>query len=153
MPFVMRVRGWLFSFGLRDCGKNLQVGANVMLRGLENISVGDDVYFAPGTVLLAGKSVTIGDGVQLAFYSVVTDGNHTIIDGSYRFGPRAESDVVISKGTWIGAHSTVVAGVYIGEGVLVGANSVVTRNLPSHCFAAGVPATVRRVGSDRGLDS
>lgn len=157
VPVLMRFRGFLFGFGMMGCGKNFQVAGNVMLRGLENISVGRDVYLAPGAVILAGKGVVLEDGVQVAFYSVLTDGNHTAKDGSYRFGLRSQSPILIGAGTWIGAHVTVVAGVKIGRCAVIGANSVVTREIPDGALAVGVPASVlsERRGdkrSERGVE-
>jgi acetyltransferase-like isoleucine patch superfamily enzyme len=144
MPVVRRLRGALFGIFMKHCGANFQVGFNVTIRGLENLSVGNDVYLAPGAVILAGLGITLEDGVQVAFYSVLTDGGHSLHEGSYRFGPRVQAKLHIAAGTWLGAHVTVVAGVHIGRGVIVGANSVVTRDIPDGVLAAGVPATVVR---------
>lgn len=144
LPSVRRLRGWLYALAMKRCGRNFQVGFNVTIRGLENLSVGNDVYFAPGVIILAGHDISLGDGVQLAFYTVLTDGGHTMKDASYRFGPRAQRRVCIESGTWLGAHVTVVSGVTIGRSVVIGANSVVTRDIPERVLAAGVPAEVLR---------
>lgn len=144
MPIVRRLRGVLYGAFMKRCGANFQVGFNVTIRGLENLCVGNDVYIAPGSVILAGLDITLEDGVQVAFYSVLTDGGHSLQEGSYRFGPRVQSQLHIAAGTWIGAHVTVVAGVRIGRSVIVGANSVVTRDIPDGVLAAGVPAVVVR---------
>lgn len=147
IPVVRRARGFFYGLFMHKCGTNFQVGFNVTIRGLENLSVGNDVYIAPGSVILAGTQIELGDGVQLAFYTVLTDGEHTLKEGSYRFGARAQRPVHIAAGTWIGAHVTVVAGVRIGRRVVVGANSVVTSDLPDGVLAAGVPAKVIRDSS------
>lgn len=144
LPSVRRLRGWLYGLLMRKRGSNFQVSFNVTIRGLENLSVGNDVYIAPGVVILAGKDISLGDGVQLAFYSVLTDGGHTRKDDSYRFGPRVQCPIRIDAGAWLGAHVTVVAGVTIGRCAVIGANSVVTRDIPSEVLAAGVPAVVLR---------
>jgi acetyltransferase-like isoleucine patch superfamily enzyme len=144
VPCVRRLRGRLYGFLMKRCGRNFQVGFNVTIRGLENFSVGDDVYIAPGSIILAGHDISLGDGVQLAFYTVLTDGGHTLKDSSYRFGAREQRPVRIEAGTWLGAHVTVVPGVTIGRSVVIGANSVVTRDIPDSVLAAGVPAVVVR---------
>jgi acetyltransferase-like isoleucine patch superfamily enzyme len=150
MPLVRRLRGLLYGVFMRRCGSNFQVGFNVTLRGLENLSIGNDVYIAPGSVVLAGADVSLEDGVQLAFYSVLTDGGHSLQEGSYRFGPRVEAPLHIAAGTWIGAHVTIVAGVRIGRSVVIGANSVVTKDIPDGVLAAGVPAVVVRKNLSEG---
>ncbi|MFW5525562.1 MAG: DapH/DapD/GlmU-related protein [Prevotella sp.] len=50
--------------------------------------------------------------------------------------------IVIGDNVWIGDKATVLAGVHIGEGVVIGANSVVTHDIPPYCVAVGNPATV-----------
>jgi len=137
---VRRLRGRLYGLGMRRCGRDFQVASGVYLAGLEYVAVGHHVYFARGTVLLAGEEVEIEDEVMLAPYCVVSDGNHTLCDASYRFGPRRNAPVRIGRGTWIAAHCTVVAGVRIGRGVLVAANSVVTRDVEDETAVGGVPA-------------
>ena len=54
----------------------------------------------------------------------------------------AERPVVIGDGSWLGHGTVVLPGATIGRHVVVGANSVVTGNLPDNCVAAGVPARV-----------
>ena len=49
---------------------------------------------------------------------------------------------MIGDDVWIGAHCTITDGVTIGEGAVVGANSVVTRDVPAYAIVAGVPARV-----------
>lgn len=146
---IRRLRGVLYGMGMKGRGRNFQVSSNVIIRGLENLTVGDNVYLAPGVVVLAGDSISLGNDVQVAFYCVLTDGNHTANDGSYRFGARAQSPIRIEAGSWIGSHVTVVAGVRIGSGVVIGANSVVTRDIPDGVLAAGVPAAILRDPSNR----
>lgn len=145
-PSIMRLRGYLYGLAMRSKGRNLQVATNVILNGLEYISVGDDVYFAPGVVVLAGLSIEFENGVLVGFHSVVTDGNHSRLNGSFRFGIRDNKPIRIGEGTWIGANATVISGVSIGRGCIVGANSIVTRSVSDNCLLAGVPAsTIRKI--------
>jgi len=88
MPATMRFRGWLFGVALKRKGKNFCVSAKVIIRGLENISIGNHVWLAPGVVMLAGSDITIEDEVMIGFNTVITDGNHTFKNGGYRFGQR-----------------------------------------------------------------
>lgn len=144
-PFCMRLRGWLYGFAMKTRGKDFQVANHVSLKGLENLSVGAHVYFAPGVVILAGLSITIADEVMLAYRVIVTDGNHTMENGSYRFGKTIREPIRIGSGTWIAANSTILAGVTIGRGVLIAANSVVPRqNIPNNVIIGGVPAKILR---------
>jgi len=139
-PPAMRFRGWLLGLFMRHRGRDFQVAHGVWLNGLENIAVGNHVYFAPGVILLAHRDITIDDEVLLAPYVVVADGNHTSREGSYRYGPSQVAPVHIGRGAWIAAHATIVAGVNIGSGSLVAANAAVTTDVPSGGKVAGVPA-------------
>ena len=141
-PFVMRVRGWFLGRLMRRAGCDLQVAARVRIVGLENLSVGDHVFIANGCWLDAAAELQIEDEVMLGPYVVVVTGNHTSENGSYRFGQGKRQPIRIKKGAWVGAHATVVAGVTIGEGSLVGANAVVTRDVAPATFVGGVPAKV-----------
>jgi maltose O-acetyltransferase len=138
--WTMRLRGWLYGRAMKRCGRNFQVASRVTLVGLQHVSVGDDVYLAPGVALLASCGVTLEDEVMLAYHVVVVDGNHTAIDGSYRFGRRDEAPVLIRRGAWVAANSTVLPGVTIGRGAVVGANSAVSRDVPDGAAVGGVPA-------------
>ena len=63
--------------------------------------------------------------------------------------PKREADIQIGANTWLGAYVVVLAGVTIGEGTIVAAGSVVTRDLPPNCVAAGNPARVVRQRGQR----
>ncbi len=148
-PVTMRLRGWLLGFLMKRRGKDFQVATHVKLSGLQNISVGDHVYLAPGVVILAGTEVELADEVMLAHYTMVTTSKHTLIDGSYRFGPTRQQPIRIGRGTWVAAHCTIVAGVEIGKGAIVAANAAVVEDVADGAMVGGVPARlIRTSGTD-----
>ena len=53
-----------------------------------------------------------------------------------------EADIIIEDDVWIGANSVITSGVHVGKGAIIGAGSVVTKNIPSYAIAAGTPAKV-----------
>ncbi len=91
----MRLRGRLYGLAMASCGKRFEVANDVRILGLETITIGDDVYFAPGVVLLAGQAIEVESEVMLAHKVLVTDGNHSKLGESYRFGPRMNEPVSI----------------------------------------------------------
>lgn len=139
-PLVMRFRGWLLSFGMKSCGKNFQVSSTVIIRGLQNLSVGNDVYLAPRVIINAIDLIKFSDEVMIAFNSVVVSGNHTSVNSSFRFGSSSKQPISISKGVWVAANSLVTAGCVIAEGTVLGANSVGKGKLDKNSLYAGVPA-------------
>jgi maltose O-acetyltransferase len=81
--------------------------------------------------------VRIGDKVMMApNVSVVDDNRHEIEPGASLYaGP-----VIIGDNVWLAANVTILPGVKIGSGSVIGGNSVVSRDIPDNCFAAGSPA-------------
>lgn len=143
--FIMRFRGFLLSKGMKSCGRNFQVSRSCVIRVLENLSVGDDVYLAPGVVIFCHTNVTIGSEVLIGPNTIVTAGNHSSDGASYRFGPSICIPVYIGNGSWIAGNCSITAGSNIGEHVLVAANSVVVGSLNPHSIYGGVPVKLKKV--------
>ena len=136
----IRLRGFLWGFFIKSCGRRFGVGRNVTFYNPANISVGSDVYIAQGCWISASHSVSIEDEVLLGPYVVIATTNHTKDRDSYRFGQLTGGEVIVRRGSWIGAHSTIGAGVVIGKGSAIGANSFVNKSVPESVLCAGVPA-------------
>lgn len=118
-PLTMRLRGWLYSFGMKKCGRNFQVAGSAVLRGLENVSCGDSVYIGPNAFILSRCSIVIEDEVLIAMNVVIVDSNHGKVGDSYRFGSGKRKLVTIRKGAWLAANCVIVAGSEVGKGALV----------------------------------
>ncbi|WP_105258037.1 acyltransferase [Pseudoalteromonas sp. T1lg88] len=143
-PEIMRFRGWLYSFAMIEAGKNFQVSSNVILRGLTKLKVGSDVYIAPNCILNCIDSVSLQDEVMLGFATVVVSGNHTKVDGSYRFGKSKLAPIVVHKGAWVGANVTIVAGAEVPPGCAVAAGACVSKKFTKGNVIAGLPAKIIR---------
>lgn len=85
------------------------------------------------------KSIAIGDDCAISHEFVCMDSNAHVLDGV-----RAAAPVIIGDHVWIGSRVTVLPGVHIGSGSVIAAGAVVTKDIPSACLAAGVPARVIR---------
>lgn len=117
----------------------------------ETISIGDGTVIHPFVHISAVKSVTIGESVLFAAHCYVTDHDHDWIDPSDP--PLANRRVIasptsIGDHTWLGEKATVLKGVRIGEHCVIGANSVVTSDIPPYSVAVGAPARVVRRWDD-----
>jgi maltose O-acetyltransferase len=139
---VLRLRGFLLRPSFKSCGENLQVARRVTINFTNLMEIGHDVCLANGCWLNAQGGIALEDGVQIGPYAVLASGNHTQIDGSYRFGPSVLAPIRISRGAWIAAHATVTKGVNVGPGAVLAANSVAKRDIPPYAIAGGVPARV-----------
>ncbi len=101
------------------------------------ISVGNNCGFS-GTVIGAALSITIGNNVRCGANTLITDTDwHT---DDIRTGN--DQSVVIDDDVWLGYGVKVLKGVHIGKGALIGAMSVVTRDIPEGVIAAGNPCKV-----------
>ncbi|RZS58197.1 transferase family hexapeptide repeat protein [Sphaerotilus mobilis] len=155
MPVISLVPGSFIELGPRVvlCSHPrytaLGVARPVVLRTLApnaSIRVGADVGISGG-VICAAISVDIGDRCLLGADVQITDTDfHPLAAEGRRFEKRQEfitsEAVVIEENVFLGAGVRVLKGVRIGRNTVVGAGSVVTRDLPSDVVAAGVPARV-----------
>ncbi|HEY8900000.1 MAG TPA: acyltransferase [Chthoniobacterales bacterium] len=149
-----RAKGGQITFG-REC---LIEGHIVTEASDSRISVGDNVYVGGGTVVDCTLAITIEDDVLISYGGVIADSDNHDIRYSVRkhdlkawrnggftdWEQRPRSPIVIKKGAWIGARVIVLKGVTIGEGAVIGAGSVVTKDVPDWTVAAGNPARVIR---------
>jgi acetyltransferase-like isoleucine patch superfamily enzyme len=107
------------------------------------IRIGHRVTATGMLTLSAMKSVTIEDDVMFGSNVFISDGMHGFQNAStpYKYQPMWRiAPVVIKRGCWIGQNAMIMPGVTIGEFSIIGANSVVTKNIPPRCIAAGTPA-------------
>jgi acetyltransferase-like isoleucine patch superfamily enzyme len=103
------------------------------------IVFGDRVSFGPYTYLSNFAGITIGDDFLSAGHLLINTGIHDPVT----LAPRA-APVAIGHRVWCGINVTILGGVTIGDDVVVGAGSVVVRDIPAGSVAAGVPARVLR---------
>ena len=110
-----------------------------------DISIGKRVGIN-GSTIYCTDTILIGDGTMIAPGCIIcdTDGHH-IDNPEERWNLKGPSaPIVIGRNVWIGTRSIVLKGVTVGDGTVIGAGSVVTKDLPSGVLAAGVPAKVIR---------
>lgn len=116
-----------------------------------SIVIGDRVSVTGYLGLSAVQSVTIEDDVIIASHVFISDNAHgrSRVDIPYKYQPLEDiSPVLIGRGSWLGEHAVIMPGVQVGEFSIVGANSVVTRDVPPRSIVAGAPAKVIRQWSD-----
>lgn len=106
----------------------------------KNIKIGKDVFVNSGCCFQDQGGVTLGDGCLVGHNVVFATLDHDKRPG--RRGDMTAAPIVVGKDVWIGAHATILKGVTIGDGAIVAAGAVVTRDVPPNTIAAGVPARV-----------
>lgn len=171
---AMRVRGAVARAAIQAaggrCGRRLRIekGLRVRQGWHAGIDFGDDVYLGRDTTLdcprggrlVIGSRATLTQGVFVSAVAEVSIGDDTLI-GEYcslrdaahgmavegvpmRAQPMEPDPITVAADVWLGRGVAVVAGSQIGEGAVIGANSVVRGIIPERAVAAGAPAQVRR---------
>jgi acetyltransferase-like isoleucine patch superfamily enzyme len=151
----------------RKIASSVVLGQNVYLADFINLygcRIGDNAKIGPFVEIQ--KNVTVGRNCKIQSHSFLCEGvsiedeafiGHGVMFINDRYPRSATADgslqteadwkvvpTVIKKGASIGSNATILCGVTVGEGAIVGAGSVVTRDIPPHAIAAGNPARVIR---------
>ena len=131
-----RCRIEMFDLGICQNEKKIHIG--------NNCRIGDNVHIA------SGESVYIGENCLFASNIYISDIMHGNFKGNDQSNPSTPpnsrklttSPVIIEDNVWIGENVAIMPGVKIGSGVIVGAHSVVTKNIETNCICVGNPARV-----------
>lgn len=165
-----------FRQGLRI--KNLQNNSSMIKIGEETvvdgellifasggkIEIGNNTYIGEGTRIWSAKSVKIGDNVLVSHNCNIIDTNSHELnyieraegfrrlksEGFDKYNRIIESDeIIIEDYAWLSFNVSILKGVRVGKGAILGANSVVTSNIPDFCLAVGNPAKIIKTDLDK----
>jgi lipopolysaccharide O-acetyltransferase len=110
--------------------------------------IGDRTQLGLNFTAICSDDLCIGDDVLIAGGVIITTQNHGMdpeSEKSYQRQPPISAPVRIGNGCWIGERAVILPGVTIGEKAIIGANSVVTKDIPGYSIAVGMPAKVVKV--------
>jgi acetyltransferase-like isoleucine patch superfamily enzyme len=149
------IEGRPFKRGLNGIvvGKNLRIGHGSFIGCWTQeacINIGDNVGIGSYAHITAINRIDIQSGVLLGKNVTISDNSHGNLQEEEKSIPPAnrqlhsKGPIFIGSNVWIGDKATILANVRIGNGTVIGANSVVTKDLPSNCIAAGIPAKIIR---------
>jgi acetyltransferase-like isoleucine patch superfamily enzyme len=161
MDFSVQCDGRVHVSGTANIklGKRCRLGMEVELRTVEagRIHIGEDTRLNRGCTLTSYAQIRIDDFTIIGEFVSIRDANHGLKRGEpmryqphtclkrgepMRYQPHTCKPILIGRDVWIGRGSCILPGVTIGEGAVIGANSVVTRDVPDFAIAGGVPAKV-----------
>ena len=111
-----------------------------------NIHIGNNVFIGNNTEFNISSKILIADDCLIASNCTFIDHNHGLSESKVpiRLQQTKSRPITIDENVWIGANSTILIGVSIGKGAVIGAGSVVTKNIPPNEIWAGVPAKLIR---------
>ena len=144
VPRMEWARQLLYSKVLKSIGRNVHISEGVIIKHPENIQIGDYVTINPFCYIHGGGGITIGDSVRIAFHVCLVS-MEMVYDNpeiEIRRQGYARSPITIDDDAWIGSGAIVLRGVHIGQGSVVGAGAVVTKDVPPYVVVAGVPARI-----------
>ena len=117
----------------KDC--RLVAANNALIHIKKNAEIGLNC------VMNAGTDIIVGEGAMIAGFCYLQSSNHGLKkDQTIKEQPHTYGKITIKDDVWLGGQVTVLAGVEIGQGAVIGAKSVVTRDVPDYEIWAGVPA-------------
>ena len=129
-------------------GKNIKIGEGCRIGWdvelTDNIEIGNNVYIGGETVIssIGNTKVIIKDKVLIGPRVMIINQNHDYQSEDRWNKFYSKGDIVIEEGAWIGANAIILSGVRIGKYAVVGAGSVVTKDVPDYTVVAGNPAKV-----------
>lgn len=147
-----------------DGQKNVRIGKHTTIQGTSilgcwtqygeqqfpnaSITIGNHCSIGEYNHITACNKITIGDGLLTGRYVIISDNGHGgLSEEEAGIAPqkrdlKSKGEVVIGNNVWLGDKVAVLSSVHIGNNVIVAANAVVTKDMPSNCIVAGVPAKV-----------
>jgi acetyltransferase-like isoleucine patch superfamily enzyme len=146
LAILVRRPGKLFAtiryrLTLDHCGRGVDFESRMMIRNPQNVSIGDGCSFSALVALDAHDRVTIGDNCMFALRVTVATATH-----DYTRTPMnswtTTKPVVIGNDVWLGVGATIMPGVTVGDGAVIGAHALVTKDVPPRAIVVGVPARV-----------
>lgn len=132
---------------LASCGEKVYIDPSVQIADPQLVSIGNNCHFQNDSKLFGcGGGIEIGDGTIFSHEIQVFARNHYYDGEDLALLPYDDrfvcKKVVIGKYVWVGARSTIMAGVHIGDGAVIASGSVVTKDVPPCAVVGGNPAKV-----------
>jgi maltose O-acetyltransferase len=135
--FTLRLFGFNIGHGVTFADTPIFVGPRSFHR---NIKIGDNCAFSIQCFFDLVGEISIGQGVYVGPQVMIITGHHEISISASRAGALLPKPVHIGNGAWLGARCILLPGIQIGDGAVIAAGSIVTKNVPANTVVGGVPA-------------
>lgn len=146
-----RVTGWprIENHGTMIIGSKVQLASlpirsELVCLGGGRLEIGAGTFVNYGTSIGASNLIRIGRNCQIGNHCIMIDNDYHGVDPALRTTMPPSQPIILGDNVWLGVRVTVLKGVHIGDGAVIGAGSVVTNDIPARALAVGVPARVIR---------
>ena len=138
LPYTEEYFSTMNELFYNQIGKNSVVNNQLTVVLPKNVTIGSGVTVMNGALMMAAGGITIEDKVMIAANVQLISNNHD----PYVRDVITCRPILIKYGAWVGAGATILPGVTVGKYAIVGANSVVNKDIPDYAVAVGSPAKV-----------
>jgi len=146
-----RARARLYALAGFRVGHGTRLQSPLKINGpslmFTHLVIGRDCFIDADCVFDLGEKIVIGDRARLGRGVMLLTSTHELDHREHRAGPVQLSPVIIGNDAWLGAGTTILPGVEIGEGAVVEPGSVVNRNVAPWVRVGGVPALPRKTNA------
>lgn len=136
-----KTKAWCSYYKRKLRVKKLDIYFPIAISNTKNLILGENCSIAPFVQIWSNEMVMIGENTAIAAHVQITTSTHDYHHRPYR-NNRIDEPIIIGKNVWIGGGAIILPGVSIGDNAVVGAGSVVTKNIPENSLAYGIPARI-----------
>lgn len=144
--FLKRKKLHKLFLTMKNVGKNVHICKNYIFSGNKNIDIGDNVWIGESFYARGEGGIKIGSGTIISRNVQIWTSNHNYDSDDLLCIPYDKrmilKPVIISENVWIGTSVIFIPGVTVGEGAVIGAGSVVTKDVPPFAVVGGNPAKI-----------
>lgn len=146
--FFDRIQRWMeaqtdrrIKEAMHYCGRGVKLYHPLVFYGPEALDMGDDTSVAPFVHIWCGGRVIIGARCMIGSHVAITSLTHDY-DSPEMWKTIVAKPVIIGDDVWVGSHAVIMPGVNVGNGAVIGAGSLVSKDVPENAIVYGSPAGV-----------
>jgi maltose O-acetyltransferase len=139
-----RLKRFMMNLSGFKIGKNTKIVGPFYIGTCAELIIGENCWIGGGLKVYGNGSVSISNNCDLAPDVAFVTGSHEIGPKERRAGDGISYKILIKEGCWIGARVTILGDITVCSSAIIGASSLVNKDIPSNVIVAGIPAKIIR---------